>query len=181
MLGRKFRYNRDVWWKTLFKELGQKRMDPKWIHNLTLQYWRVYAANSPPFRDAERTVRKLKRAGYKLGLVSDSDGTQGMKRKRIRGVPFHNLFEAIVVAGEDTPRVKPGHESFILIARKLRVQPKSSLYVGDNPRTDIEGAKAVGMTSVIVHRKGNHGGDPDYRVPNLRALPGLVKALQRDR
>ena len=156
-------------------------MDPKWIHNLTLQYWRVYAANSPPFRDAEPTVRKLKRAGYKLGLVSDSDGTQGMKRKRIRGVPFHNLFEAIVVAGEDTPRVKPGHESFILIARKLRVQPKSSLYVGDNPRTDIEGAKAVGMTSVIVHSKENHGGDPDYRVPNLHVLPGLVKALQRDR
>jgi len=181
MLGRKFRYNRDVWWKTLFKELGLKRMDPKWIHNLTLQYWRVYAANSPPFRDAEPTVRKLKRAGYKLGLVSDSDGTPGMKRKRIRGVPFHNLFEAIVVAGEDTPRVKPGHESFILIARKLGVQPKSSIYVGDNPRTDIEGAKAVGMISVIVHRKGNRGGDPDYRVPNLRALTGFVRSIQRAR
>jgi len=156
-------------------------MDPKWIHNLTLQYWRVYAANSPPFRDAEPTVRKLKRAGYKLGLVSDSDGTPGMKRKRIRGVPFHNLFEAIVVAGEDTPRVKPGHESFILIARKLGVQPKSSIYVGDNPRTDIEGAKAVGMISVIVHRNGSHGGDAHYRVPNLRALPGFVRSTQRAR
>ena len=156
-------------------------MDPKWIHNLTLQYWKVYAANSPPFRDAEPTVRKLERAGYKLGMVSDSDGTPGMKRKRIRGVPFHNLFGAIVVAGEDTPRVKPGHESFILIARKLGVQPKSSIYVGDNPRTDVEGAKAVGMISVIVHRKGNHRGDPDYRVPNLRALPGFVRSLQRAR
>jgi HAD superfamily hydrolase (TIGR01549 family) len=181
MLGRKFRYNRDVWWKTLFKELGLKRMDLKWIHNLTLQYWKVYAANSPPFRDAEPTVRKLKRAGYKLGMVSDSDGTPGMKRKRIRQVPFHNLFEAIVVAGEDTPRVKPGHESFLLIAKKLRVQPKSSIYVGDNPRTDIDGAKAVGMLSVIVRRRGNRGGDPDYRVPNLRAVPGLVKSVRRVR
>ena len=179
MLGRKFRYNRDVWWKTLFKELGMKRMDPKWIHSLTLQYWKVYAANSPPFRDAEPTVHKLKRAGYKLGMVSDSDGTPGMKRKRIRQVPFHNLFEAIVVAGEDTPRVKPGHESFSLVARKLGVQPKSCVYVGDNPRTDIEGAKAVGMISVIVHRRKNRGGDPDNRIPNLRALPGLVKSIQR--
>lgn len=178
MLGRKFRYNRDVWWKTLFKELGLKRMDPKWIHNLTLQYWKVYAANSPPFRDAEPTVRKLKRARYKLGLVSDSDGTPGMKRKRIRQVPFHNLFEAIVVAGEDTPRVKPGHESFSLIAKKLRVQPKSSIYVGDNPRTDIEGAKAVGMITVIVNRSSNQGGDPDYRVPNLRALAQTVNSLR---
>jgi len=181
MLGRKFRYNRDVWWKTLFKELGLKRMDPEWIHELTLQYWKVYAANSPPFRDAEPTVRKLKRVGYKLGIVSDSDGTPGMKRKRIRGVPFHNIFEAAVVAGEDTPRVKPGHESFGLIARKLRVQTKASIYIGDNPRTDIEGAEALGMISVIVKRKGNQGGDPDYRVPNLRALPGLVRSIQRAR
>jgi putative hydrolase of the HAD superfamily len=178
MLGRKFRYNRDVWWKTLFKELGLKRMDPKWIHDLTLQYWRVYAANSPPFRDAEPTVRKLNRAGYKLGMVSDSDGTPGMKRKRIRQVPFLNLLEAIVVAGEDTPRVKPGHESFLLIAKRLRVQPESSIYVGDNPRTDIEGAKAVGMISVIVKRRRNRGGNPDYRVANLRALPGLVRSIQ---
>ena len=178
-MGRKFRYNRDVWWKTLFKVLGLKRMDPKWIHELTLHYWRVYAANSPPFRDAELTVRKMKRAGYKLGIVSDSDGTPGMKRKRIRQVPFHNLFEAVVVAGEDTPRVKPGHESFSLIAKKLRVQPKSCIYVGDNPRTDIEGSKAVGMISVIVHRRRNQRGDPDYRVPNLRALPGLARSIQR--
>jgi len=168
-----------VWWKTLFKVLGLKRMDPKWIHELTLHYWRVYAANSPPFRDAELTVRKMKRAGYKLGIVSDSDGTPGMKRKRIRQVPFHNLFEAVVVAGEDTPRVKPGHESFSLIAKKLRVQPKSCIYVGDNPRTDIEGSKAVGMISVIVHRRRNQRGDPDYRVPNLRALPGLARSIQR--
>jgi len=158
-----------------------KRMDPEWIHELTLQYWNVYAANSPPFRDAEPTVRKLKRAGYKLGIVSDSDGTPGMKRKRIRGVPFHNLFEAIVVAGEDTPRVKPGHEPFSLIAKKLRVRPKASIYIGDNPRTDIDGAKAVGMISVIVNRRGNQGGDPDYRIPDLRSLPGLVKRVNRVR
>ena len=156
-----------------------KRMNPKWIHHLTLEYWKVYAVNSPPFRDAEPTVRKLKRDGYKLGMVSDSDGTPGMKRTRIRQVRFHNLFEAIVVAGEDTPRVKPGHESFRLIARKLGVQPKSCIYVGDNPRTDIDGAKAVGMISVIVNRRRNRGGAPDHRVPNLRALPGLVESIQR--
>ena len=177
MIGRKFLYNRDVWWKTLFKELGLKRMDPNWIHHISLQYWKGYAANCPPFRDAEQTVRKLKIAGYKLGVVSDSDGTPGMKRQRIRRVSFHNLFEAIVVAGEDTARVKPGHEPFRLIARRLRVQPKSCIYVGDNPRTDIDGTKAVGMISVIVNRRRNRGGNPDYRVPNLRAIPRLVRSI----
>ena len=178
MLRRKYLYNRDVWWRTLLGELGLSTRFP-WIHRVTLRYWDVYAAESPPFRDAESTLRKVKKMGLKIGLVSDSDGTPGMKRKRIRGVPFRNLFRAAVVAGEDTPRVKPGHESFRLIAERLGVQPGSCIYVADNPRTDIVGAQAVGMAAVIVKRRGNQGGNPDYRIPNLRALPGLVRTIQR--
>jgi HAD superfamily hydrolase (TIGR01549 family) len=180
MLRRKFLYNRDVWWKTLLAELGLSTRVP-WIHRVTMRYWDAYAANSPPFRDAESTLRRIKEMSLKIGLVSDSDGTPRMKRKRIRGVPFHSLFEAVVVAGEDTPRVKPGHESFRLIAERLRVQKESCVYVGDNPRTDIAGAQAVGMTMVIVKRRGNNFGSPDYRIPNLRALPRLITAMRRPR
>lgn len=180
MVRRKFLYNRDVWWKTLLAELGLGTRVP-WIHFVTLRYWDAYASNSPPFRDAESTLRRVKKMGYKIGLVSDSDGTPGMKRKRISRVPFHRMFEAVVVAGEDTPRVKPGHESFRLIARRLRVQPESCCYVADNPRTDIAGAKAVGMTTVIVKRRGNNAGSPAYRIPNLRALPRLLTTIRRAR
>jgi putative hydrolase of the HAD superfamily len=180
MLRRKFLYNRDVWWKTLLAELGFGNRFP-WIHRVTLRYWDAYAANSPPFRDAESTLRRVKKMGFKIGLVSDSDGTPGMKRRRIRGVSIHNLFEAVVVAGEDTPRVKPGHESFRLIAERLRVQPESCVYVADNPRTDIAGARAVGMTTVLVRRRGNNFGNPDYRIPSLRALPGLLTVMRRSR
>lgn len=178
MLGRKFLYNRDIWWKTLLAELGNSDRVP-WIHRVTLRYWDAYASNSPPFRDAEPTLRKVKESGLKMGLVSDSDGTPGMKRRRIRGTPFHRMFEAVVVAGEDTPRVKPGHESFRLIAERLWVQPESCLYVADNPRTDINGAMAVGMSSVIVKRRANKGGSPTYRIPYLHALPRLIRTIRQ--
>ncbi|HYY91684.1 MAG TPA: HAD-IA family hydrolase [Candidatus Dormibacteraeota bacterium] len=180
MLGSKFLYNRDVWWKTLLGELGLSSRVP-WLHRVTLKYWDAYAKNSPPFRDARSTVLAVRKMGLKIGVVSDSDGTPGMKRKRIRLVPFHNLFEAVVVAGEDTPRVKPGHESFRLIAKRLRLQPESCIYVADNPRTDIAGARAVGMSTVIVKRRGNNKGRPDYRIPNLRSLTGLLLAMQQSR
>jgi HAD superfamily hydrolase (TIGR01509 family) len=177
MLGRKFLYNRDLWWKTLVAELGFDSRFP-WIQRVTLRYWDEYAANSPPFRDAESTLHRVENMGLKIGLVSDSDGTPGMKRKRIRGVPFHDMFEAVVVAGEDTPRVKPGHDSFRLIARRLQVPPESCVYVADNPRTDIAGAKAVGMITVLVKRRGNHTGSPRYRIPYLHALPRLLASIR---
>ncbi|MBO0888699.1 hypothetical protein J2P12_06325, partial [Candidatus Bathyarchaeota archaeon] len=83
MLGSKLLYNRDVWWKTLLGELGLSRRAP-WIHRVTLKYWEAYAKNSPPFRDANSTILAVKRMGLKIALVSDTDGTPGMKRKRIR-------------------------------------------------------------------------------------------------
>ena len=178
MLGWKQRYNRDQWWKTLIKELGLNRMSTRWVHDVTLQYWKTYAKYSPPFSDAESTLLRLKRLGFKLALVSDSDGTPGMKIKRVRNTTFHHLFKAIVVAGEDTARVKPGHEAFRLVAEQLGVAPIECIYVGDNPRTDIAGAKAVGMTTVIVKRRNNQGGKPDYRIGSLRELPQLLQALQ---
>ncbi len=181
MLGWKQRYNRDHWWKTLIKQLGLKRLDTSWIHKTTLRYWETYAGNSPPFVDAESTLKRLKSLGLRLGMVSDSDGTPGMKMKRIGRQRFHKIFSAIVVAGEDTPRVKPGHEAFRLIAEKLGVRPEKCVYVGDNPRTDIRGAKAVGMTTVIVKRRGNDGGNPTYRIGALRELPGLLHRIEQSR
>jgi HAD superfamily hydrolase (TIGR01509 family) len=177
MLGRKFLYNRDVWWKTLLGELGIGNRF-QWIHRITMSYWDTYEKNSPPFQDAEPTLRRVKTMGFKIGLVSDSDGTPGMKRKRIRNVPFHSMFEAVVVAGEDTPRVKPGHESFRLVAERLGVQPSSCVYVADNPRVDIAGARAVGMLTVLVKRRGNNAGSPSFRIPRLRALPKLLASIQ---
>lgn len=181
MLGWKQRYNRDLWWKTLLKEYHLKRLNTRFVHDTTLRYWDAYAKASTPFSDAISTVLRLKKTGYRLGVVSDTDGTPGMKRSRFRHLPFHALFNTLVVAGEDSPRVKPGHESFRLVAQRLRVDTRECLYVGDNPRTDIAGGKAVGMTTVIVKRRNNQMGKPAYRINSLREVPKLLQSIQHGR
>ncbi|HZY46297.1 MAG TPA: HAD-IA family hydrolase, partial [Candidatus Bathyarchaeia archaeon] len=158
MHGRKFLYNRDVWWKTLLKELGLSKLEGPWIHRTTLQYWKTYAKTSPPFSDTMTTIRRLENAGFRLGMVSDTDGTPGMKIKRIRRQPFLKSLETIVVAGEDTPRVKPSREPFKLVAKRLGLQPRNCVYIGDNPNTDIQGAKGAGMMMILVKRRGPKGG-----------------------
>jgi putative hydrolase of the HAD superfamily len=167
MHGRKFLYNRDVWWETMLKELGLSKLKGPWIHGTTLRYWKTYAGASPLFSDTMSTIHRLKKAGFRLGMVSDSDGTPGMKMKRIRRQPFLKYLNTIIVAGEDTPNVKPSKRPFILVAKRLGLQPRNCVYIGDNPNTDIEGAKGVGMMMILVKRRGPKGGRPDYLARSL--------------
>jgi len=167
MHGRKFLYNRDVWWETLLKQLGLSKLKGPWIHETTIRYWKTYAGASPLFYDTISTIQRLKKAGFRLGMVSDSDGTPGMKIKRIRQQPFLKSLEAIVVAGEDTQSVKPSRRPFTLVAERLGLRPKNCVYIGDNPNTDIEGAKGVGMMMILVKRRGPKGGHPDYLARSL--------------
>ena len=169
MLHRKS-YDRDLWWKILLKELGLSKLQGPWLHETTLLSWDAYAKGSPPFRDVEATLRKLKEAGLRLAVVSDSDGTPGIKKWRIQRLPFRKFFETIVVAGEDTPKVKPSKAPFLLVAKRLRIPPVNCVYVGDNPRTDISGAKAAGMTTILIRRGGPRKGRPTYTVKSLREI-----------
>ncbi len=175
-------YNRDEWWMTLLRQLQLTGLRGSWIHQTTLRYWKAYERGSPPFKDAEPTLKKLNNSGIKLAIVSDSDGTPGVKRTRIRNLPFQRFFEAVVVAGEDTPVVKPSKAPFLLVAKRLGLLPGQCAYVGDNPSTDIEGAKKSGMLTILVKRRkymvlgGLRAGRPDHHVTSLRNVLDLLRS-----
>jgi len=97
-----------------------------------------------------------------------------MKMKRIRRQPFLKYLETIVVAGEDTPNVKPSRRPFVLVADQLGLQPRNCVYIGDNPNTDIQGAKGVGMMMILLKRRGPKGGHPDYLASSLSDAARLL-------
>lgn len=167
MHGKKFLYNRDVWWETLLKDIRAFKIRGPWIHQTTLRYWETYARSSPLFSDTMSTFQRLKKAGFKIGMVSDSDGTPGMKTRRIRSQPFLKFLQTIIVAGEDTPNVKPSEAPFKLAAKRLGLRPTECVYIGDNPTTDIKGAKGTGMMMILIRRRGPKGGSPDYLAGSL--------------
>lgn len=170
-------YNRDGWWINLLRRLGLSRLSGGWIHRVTLLYWKAYFAASPPYSDATHTVGTLRKRGYRLALVSDTDGTLGMKRKRVRALPFYNLFETVVVAGEDTPKIKPSMAPFILVAKRLRLSPKRCVYVGDNPKVDVRGAKAARMQTILVKRRRMKGDRPTLVIKSLSQLLRIFKGV----
>jgi len=97
-----------------------------------------------------------------------------MKLKRIRSQPFLKYFRTIVVAGEDTARVKPSTAPFLMVARRLGLRPRDCVYIGDNPNTDVTGAMRVGMMMILVKRRGPKGGHPDYLARSLSDAARLL-------
>lgn len=110
---------------------------------------------------------------YRLGLVTN--GSPEMQRAKLAGLDLADQFEVTVFAGYDTPQ-KPHPEPFLSACDALGVDPSSAIYVGDSLDSDVVGAEAAGLRSVLVSSDPVADSAPDgeptptYRVESLRDL-----------
>ena len=175
-MNRDRKYNRNAWWPPLLQELGvDRRLPPDFLDELTHLFWDTFADGTKPYPDAVPLLEHLKKKGYGLGLVSDTDGTAGFKRRRLDRIDMMKYFGAVVIAGEDTPRPKPDPAGFLLAAERLGVRPGDCVMVGDKPFTDIRGGKAAGMRTILVKRR-DWGVEerPDVTVTSLSEIRGIL-------
>ena len=87
--------------------------------------------------------------GVKVGLVT-STPQQGMvyKMRPLKTAGVDKLFEAIITT-DDVQNKKPAGEPLVECVRRLQVDIKRSVYVGDT-RIDIKAGKAAGMRTIGV-------------------------------
>lgn len=175
-MNRKFLYDRDDWWQRLVQEVAPNvSITVDLIQRLTREYWLAYALAAKPYPDTLPTLDYLKKKGYLLGLVSDTDKLPGMKRYRIEIQPFKYLFNMTLVSGEETKETKPSAEPFLVAAEKLGLKPEDCIFVGDKPFADVAGAKNAGMKSVLVHRRDwNSDVAADYVITSLSELENIL-------
>lgn len=98
-----------------------------------------------PFDDVHPVLGQL-RARVPLGAVTN--GTADLE-----AIGLAHYFQATLSA----PRLgcaKPGAAIFHLACDALGVAPQEALYVGDDPRLDIEGAQRAGLQTVWINRFG---------------------------
>lgn len=169
-------YDRDEWWPTFLELVGlEEELNPELVGELTDIYWDHYEISAVPYPDAESVLEYLDSKGYKLGMLTDTDDFGDSKIDRIEPLKFFDLFDSIVVAGEDTEEPKPDPECFRMIAEDLGVEPGHVCMVGDKPFTDIKGANSVGMKTVMVKRRDwNEGEDADLQVSSLEELKEIL-------
>lgn len=100
------------------------------------------------FREVEGTreiVKKLKRSGYKLGLLSvhAKEWVEYLQEQ----YGYHELFDSISYSFEAVVS-KPDKKAYETILNKLQVKPKECLFIDDNPK-NTEAAKLLGINTIL--------------------------------
>jgi len=93
-----------------------------------------------------KALAELKRKGKKLGLISNAyrHAMSGWEKSPLK--PYFNdaLFSF------DVGLVKPEIEIYLKALGNLELTPGNTLYVGDGANHELEGAKKVGLTTVLT-------------------------------
>lgn len=99
-------------------------------------------------RPCARNMLKKLVSDYKLGLISNFTYAPVIYAG-LRKLDINRFFNAILVS-EETGWRKPNTKIFQEALRRLGVTAEETIYVGDSPAEDIEGARTVGMKTVFV-------------------------------
>jgi len=118
------------------------------------------------YSDVRETLMELKEKGLKMGIVTNGfqkDIDDILSRTNLTG------FFDVTVGVDAVGKPKPDRAIFAYAVRKLGVPPEKTVFVGDNPIADYEGAKNAGLKPLLLDRDGQHLGGL-AKIRDLREL-----------
>jgi pyrophosphatase PpaX len=122
---------------------------------------------------AEETMKSLRNHNIPFAIVSNNgrDCIQSCLNK------FKLPHPDVIVAREDTGKLKPHPQHFKIALNKLNVDVDEAIVVGDS-YNDIVGGTQIGIVSVLIHMdnmaKTTDSLRPDFRVSSLIEILPMV-------
>ncbi|MBR3582056.1 MAG: HAD-IA family hydrolase [Kiritimatiellae bacterium] len=109
-----------------------------------------------PYPGVDAGLRALHAAGHRLGLVTNKPARHA--RAIFGRFGWTPLFAAML-AGGDTPALKPAPDPILEAMHRTGIPPSSTWMVGDH-HTDLEAARRAGVSSVfLLSGLGNTGAE----------------------
>jgi putative hydrolase of the HAD superfamily len=125
------------------------------------------AIQKPPPMDSAIEAVQLLAKKYPLALISDTAWTPGRVLRQIFShYKILDCFRVLIFSGE-VGITKPHPQMFHLALNGLGVQAHECLHIGDLQRTDIAGAKAVGMHTAWIRRPVYAGAEQPNHEPEV--------------
>jgi len=122
------------------------------------------------YPEVPEVLRALRSLGLHVGVVSNNtDEIHG----RLRDLGVDALFDAVTYSQEAGAN-KPSRPIFDLALRRAGCEPSETVHVGDAYESDVLGARAAGITPVLVDRADRRPDADCLRVRDLRGVPDLL-------
>ncbi len=126
------------------------------------------------YPDALPAVQALHAEGYTLGIISDW-GTR-LAHRILLPLGLGRYFDFMVVSAS-VRLAKPGAALYTEALNRAGVAPHEALHIGDNYVLDVLGARAAGITPVLLDRADHARSVDCLRNPPLAAPPPLLAEL----
>jgi len=134
-----------------------------------------------PYPQVIETLEALKSRDLKLAIVSDAVSVKVHMNLYALGI---NQYFDDVIPFEDSGKLKPSKEPFLLALKRLGVKPEETIHVGDYPERDVKGANDSGIISVHAvygncRSKGPHEDKPNFEIHEFSEILGVVQQLNK--
>ncbi len=142
------------------------------MSDLPLHLYRTFSdpANYVLYDDVLETLEEVERMGIRIGLISNFEAWLEGLLERLGVLGF---FRHLVISGQ-VGTEKPGRRIFEMALEDAGVEPGQALHVGDSIPSDVEGARAAGITPVLIDRLGRYPRADCLRLADLRELAGVL-------
>jgi len=131
------------------------------IDRLIYQGWQHLFKKVKPFENAANTLAALRRAGFKLGLLSDFPPEIKLEYLNLSG------FWDAVLCSEHCGALKPNPLSFFELAAAMSLPCERILYVGNSLSYDVAGARRAGMKTAWIKGPLSPGAGKNKPIPDF--------------
>jgi HAD superfamily hydrolase (TIGR01549 family) len=117
-------------------------------------------------------LQQLRTAGYRLVVASNSNGTLHRALTRLGLAPFIDMILDSAVEGVE----KPDPRFFEIGLTRSGAQAERTVHVGDLYHVDVTGARAAGLSAILVDEDDLR---PEADCPRIRSIAALPELLAR--
>jgi len=127
----------------------------------------------PAYPEAPEALAELRRRGWNLAILSNTDRELIAASQRTLGVPFD-----LVVVAEDIQSYKPAHRHWERFFELAAADREHHVHVAASLFHDIAPARELGLRTVWINREGEEAHpEPDRELPDLAGLPDVLDEL----
>jgi putative hydrolase of the HAD superfamily len=146
------------------------------IMKLYHAYWDTLIENAQLFDGVIETFKWLKCNNIKIAMVTNL--TTYVQIRKIENLGLSKYIDFLITS-QEAGYDKPHPANFLLALHKVNLLAKDVLMVGDDLNSDIEGAQALGIKTVLYEfgKQESSKVTPDYTVQNFSELLNLIQEL----